>query len=146
MATLRTTITKRTLFSGANKLYPNIVSYKRITNADLINYIVSNSGINQPLAIAAISGLRRAITNFLLNGHAVIIPQFGTLGVSAKTKAVDSSAKADASCIQSLHVRFTPMGNTKQACRSVQFTSLMDDDVKMQAQEIEKNAEENPNA
>lgn len=145
MTTLRTTITKRTLLSGANKMYPNIVSYKRITNEDLINYMVSNSGINRPVAIAAVSGLRRAITNFLLNGHSVNIPQFGTLSVSAKTKAVDSNAKADASCIQSLRVRFTPEGNTKQACRSVKFTTLMDDDVKMQAPEADKKAESNPN-
>lgn len=131
MGTIRTTITKRTLMSGATKLYPNIVSYKRITNDDLINYMVSNSGINKYVAIAAVTALRRVITNYLLNGHTVKVPQLGTLRLAAKTKAVSSSDKADASCIKALRVRFTPVGSTRLACRSVKFSGLVNDDVKM---------------
>lgn len=131
MGTLRTTITKRTLMTGTSKLYPNIVRYTRITNDDLIEYMVSNSGINKAVALAATAALRRAITNYVLNGHTVKIPQLGTLSLSARTKGVDTLEKADESCIRSIKLRFTPVGSTKQACRSVKYSTLLGDDVKM---------------
>lgn len=131
MGTLRTTITRRKLLDGTTKLYPNIVRYSRIKSNDLINYMVSNSSINKATAITAAAALCRVITNYLLNGHTVQIPQLGTLSLRAKTKGVETLDKADASCIKTLRIRFTPVSDTRQACKSVKFRSLLDDTVKM---------------
>lgn len=131
MGTLRTTITRRTLFDGTSKLYPNIATYQRITDRDVINYMVSNSGIKKNVAIATVAALRQVITNYLLNGHTVKFPYLGTFRLSANTKGVDTIEKANASCIKSLKICFTPTVETKQACKSVKFKSLLGDSVKM---------------
>ena len=125
---LQTTITIRTAPTGGTRLYPNIVSYKKIGNDELINYMVQNSGINKAVAIAATAALRQVFENYVLNGHSVQIPQLGTFSPSARTKAVSKLADCNASCIENVKLRFTPTGSTQQACKAVKFQGLIKDD------------------
>ena len=125
---LQTTITIRTAPTGGTRLYPNIVSYKNIGNDELIEYMVQNSGINKCVAIAAAVALRQAFNNYALNGHTIQIPQLGTFSVGARTKAVTKLADCNASCIQGLKLRFTPVGSTQQACKSVKFQGIIKDE------------------
>ena len=110
MGTLKTTITRRAVPGGGRKLYPNIVSFKNIGNDDLIERMMQNS-------------------NYVLNGHTVQIPQLGTFSLSAKTKSVADKDKAGPSCIKTIKIRFTPVGTTMQAAKSVKFSSLVDDEI-----------------
>ena len=125
MGTLQTTITVRTSPTGGTRLYPNIVSYRGITNDDLVKYMVSNSGINKATALAAVAALRRLIYNYVLNGHTIKIPQLGTFSLVAKTKAVTKEEDAGANCIKNLKIRFSPIKDTKIACKSVRFKGIL---------------------
>ena len=129
MGTLKTTITQRAVPGGGRKLYPNIVSFKNIGNDDLIERMMQNSGINKVVAIAAAAALRQVFTNYVLNGHTVQIPQLGTFSLSAKTKSVADKDMAGPSCIKTIKIRFTPVGTTMQAAKSVRFSSLVDDEI-----------------
>ena len=128
MGLLKTTITSRTSPEGGKKLYPNIVSFSNIGNDQMVEYLAVNSGINRPLAIAAVNALRAIFVNYLMNGHTVQIPQLGTFSLSARTKSVADKDKAGPSCIKAIRIRFTPAGTTMQAAKSVKFSSLVDDD------------------
>ena len=128
MGTLQTTITMRTTPQGVKKLYPNIVSYKKISNNDLIEYMVQNSSVSKSTALAAVAALRQVFSNYVLNGHGVQIPQLGIFTLAAKTNAVDDLKKCGASCVKNLKVRFTPTVLLKNACKSVKFQGIVKDD------------------
>ena len=120
MGLLKTTITRRTVPGGGKKLFPNIVSFSNIGNDQMVEYLAVNSGINRPLAIAAVNALRAVFVNYLMNGHTV----------SAKCKLVSNAKDAGPDCIKRLKIRFTPKGTIKSACKSVKFSGIpVDDDV-----------------
>jgi predicted histone-like DNA-binding protein len=130
MGLLKTTITRRTVPGGGKKLFPNIVSFSNIGNDQMVEYLAVNSGINRPLAIAAVNALRAVFVNYLMNGHTVQIPQLGTFSLSAKCKLVSNAKDAGPDCIKRLKIRFTPKGTIKSACKSVKFSGItVDDDV-----------------
>lgn len=134
MGQLRTTITKRTLMSGATKLYPNIVHDKPITSAEVVQYMVEHSQISAPVAYNAIAALRNLIWTFVLNGHTIKVPEIGTFSLVAKTKAVSAIENANAkNCIKGLKIRYTPTASTKAtAIKSTRFSGLpVDDTLKM---------------
>lgn len=134
MGQLRTTITKRTLMSGATRLYPNIVHDKPIESEEVVQYMVEHSQISAPVAYNAIAALRNIIWTFVLNGHTVKVPEIGTFSLVAKTKAVGDIKKASAkNCIERLKIRYTPTASTKaSAIKTTRFSGLpVDDTLKM---------------
>lgn len=128
MGTLQTTITMRTTPKGVTRLYPNIVSYKNISNNDLVEYMVKNSGVNKATALAATAALREVFSNYVFNGHAVQIPQLGIFRLAARTKAVAELKKCGASCVNALKLSFTPVTLLRNACKSVKFQGIVKDD------------------
>lgn len=128
MGTLQTAITMRTTPQGVKKLYPNIVSYKKISSNDLIEYMVQNSSVSKATALAAVAALRQVFNNYVLNGHGVQIPQLGTFSLSAKTSAVATLKECGADCVKSLKIRFTPTVLLKNACKAVKFQGIVKDD------------------
>ncbi len=128
MGILKTTISKRTLLSGANKLYPNIVHTQPINTEALVSYMVEHSQISRPVAYNAIFAFRSLIETFVMNGHTVKIPQIGTFSLSCKTKAVDTEKEAvPKNCQPKFKLRFTPTKSIKTMTRSVSFRSMLDD-------------------
>lgn len=128
MGILKTTITRRPNPKGGKKLYLNIVSFSNIGNDQIVEYLAANSGINKPLAIAAVSALRSVFVNYLMNGHTVQIPQLGTFSLSAKCRYVNDEEDADGRCIKRLKIRFTPKNTIKAACKSVRFAGIVLDE------------------
>ena len=125
MALLKTTITRRNApGTDTQKFYPGIVSFSNIGNDQLVEYLATNSGINKPVAIAAVNALRALFTNYLLNGHTVQIPQLGTFSLSAITKPVALKKDAGPDCIQRVKIRYTPKSSIKNACKSVRFSAI----------------------
>ena len=128
MGLLKTTITSRTSPEGGKKLYPNIVSFSNIGNDQMVEYLAVNSGINRPLAIAAVNALRAIFVNYLMNGHTVQIPQLGTFSLSAKCKLVNDIKDAGPDSIKRLKIRFTPKSTIRSACKSVKFAGITPED------------------
>ena len=128
MGTLQTTITQRTSPAGEKKLYANIVSYSNIGNNKLVQYMENNSGVPKGVAIAAVYALRNIISNYVLNGHTVVIPQLGTFSILCKAKAQESSDKVNASTVKRLKIRFTPVTTISTAVKSVKFKGIMPED------------------
>jgi len=128
MGTLQTTITQRTSPAGEKKLYANIVNYSNIGNDQLVEYMATNSGINKSTAIAAVYALRSILTNYLLNGHTVVVPQLGTFSLGCNSKAQDTKDKVTADTIKRLKIRFTPETSINTAAKSIRFKGIVSED------------------
>lgn len=133
MATLQTSIRSISVNGNEAKLYPGIVSYKNISNNELVDYMVSNSGVNKATALAAVAALRRLISNYVLNGHVVQVPQLGTFRIGVSTKAVDDYKKCGAGCVERVKMFFTPIVQTRNATKSIKFKGVVaeGDELKM---------------
>lgn len=128
MGIVRTGIVQRTVPGGGKKMYASKIMYSNVGHDELISYMQRNANIGRATAVAAVDVFVKVFQAWVMNGHAIRVPELGTFSLSAKTKSVASLDKADASVIRRLRVRFTPVKHLKESARSTRFQGIVVDD------------------
>ena len=128
MGIVRTGIVQRTVPNGGRKLYASKIMYSNVGHDELISYMQRNANIGRATAVAAVDVFVKVFQAWVMNGHAIRVPELGTFSLSAKTKSVASRGKADASVIRRRRVRFTPLKHLKESARSTRFQGIVVDD------------------
>lgn len=94
-----------------SQFYPKIIPSTRVGNDAIARYIAENSQIPLAHVTSALAAIEKTISNFVMNGHSVTIPNLGTFRPSLKLKN-GKKGVADAAALNladyNVMVRFTP--------------------------------------
>ena len=123
MATINIGISHRPVAGGGRKYYATGLVYSNISDEGLVQYMCQNSQISETAARSAISSFKAAFVTFLLNGHTMVIPSFGTFSLSAQCKAQTEVESAEKT-IQNIRVRYTPTSTVRRAAKSTSFQMI----------------------
>lgn len=147
MGTIRQGIVRRPVPGGGNKLYAAGLHYSRITDAELINYMLQNSQVGRATAVAAVEAFKAVFSTFLLNGHTITVPALGTFSLTcnsdtkkvtitppentdtpANKKEMSAFRQQVADAIENFNIRYTPTARTRMAAKSVRFQGIIVED------------------
>ena len=103
-------------FKGSNPSceglwYPKVDHYSTISTDDLCQLAANDSHVERSEVKYVISAIVRQITELALLGHTIVIPEFGTLSVSADGITVDDWDDVDCQSMikqLKLNLRVTP--------------------------------------
>lgn len=143
--TIRTGIVQRTTIGGGKKLYAIGLHYSNIKDEDLISHMQTNSQISLAAAVAAVKAFKAVLSTFLVNGHTIVVPRFGTFSLTLSSKRIadtrpaktetEAEKKAMREFLTSLvngfrgvKVRYTPTAQVSVAAKSAKFQGILVDD------------------
>ena len=90
------------------------VQYSRIESKDLVEYCSKNSYVPKAFVQSAITAITEAMENFLLNGHSIELPDFGTFSLSCECTVAPTPATAGMEQFKGLKLNFRPATSLKQ--------------------------------
>lgn len=106
------------------------VTYSKISGDRVIAYAEENTGIAAGTLAGVMRSIARTISNFVLNGHAVEIPDLGILRFSLSAtapKADDEEGITGADAVYRRRILFKPSGEFKDELETLSFTQVEED-------------------
>lgn len=105
-------------------MYATGVTFSNIGSEELLAYMAQNSQVGRATAQAALDAFVKLFKTYVLNGHAIQVPELGTFSLSAKTKSVTNLEEATGDIIKRLRVRFTPAKVVRLNAKSTRFAGI----------------------
>ena len=84
------------------------VQYSRIGSKDLVDYCAKNSYVPKAYVGSTITAITEAMENFLLNGHSIELPDFGTFSLSCECTVAPTAETAGMEQFKALKLNFRP--------------------------------------
>ena len=95
------------------------VRYTTMNDDDIVNYCAANSIIPKAYLSASMIAIAQCIENFLLNGHAIAIPNLGTFFLTSSGISEADINKVGMEQFIKLNVRFLPCTKLKAEVEAV---------------------------
>ena len=95
------------------------VQYSRIEAKDLVEYCSKNSYVPKAFLQSSITAIIDAMENFLMNGHSIELPDFGTFSISCECSVAATAATAGMEQFKGLKINFRPATSLKQKIDNV---------------------------
>jgi nucleoid DNA-binding protein len=95
------------------------VRYNTMNEDDIVEYCANNSIVPKSYLAASMIAIAQCIENFLLNGHAVSIPNLGILSLTSSGISEADINKVGVEQLNKLNVRFLPCPKLKAKIEAV---------------------------
>lgn len=110
--------------AAAPKYYASINSVGKRNNRFIAKQIAVRSSLNEMDVLSVIEGFLQIVPETLADGYKVDLGEFGTFGLTAKSKGAEKEEEFNATMIESTKVNFRPGKLFKKALNNADFEKI----------------------